>query len=163
MNLRIAKKIVTGGLRAKRMQRRKLGLLVKATYKLRRARRRGSALALRTFPEQMRNKLSNYHQVLSGGQQLMIAWDLIDWALWWECRPLRQVAHTRLPNGTEVSTICMGIASPTFGAQTHWFESAVNRRKDNGWDTQDSYATLGEARTGHAVIVEKVRAELGPS
>ncbi len=144
--------------------RRALRFLVRATL-------RGTFWSSRTresfrdrFPREIREGfLRNY--VIDLGGTVRSCEDALGFAVWYEDIRNRKVAFDELPDGTEVSTVFLGIdhnfrsmcncgAAHADGGDRRplLFETAV-RRPQQGYDPIARSATRAEALEGHALIV----------
>jgi hypothetical protein len=92
--------------------------------------------------------------------EIIPATDLIDWAITFEGHD-KHVGYDEVI-GFIVSTVFMGINHAWGRGRPHWFETMVFRQMDNKrmlgrLIDQWRYATLEEARAGHAKAVEGVQ------
>lgn len=154
MKLRVAKKIH----RSRRGRDERINRWVRATVVLCRAARRSSRVFSRA-DAQVQERRPGYSVDFGDGARP--AANLLEWALWFECGPLRRVAHTMVGT-TSVSTVALGI--PHGMASDELYESAwiYNSRADqqrNGDRIKPCarYGTRREAVAGHAQLVEELR------
>ena len=155
MNLRIAKKLCRAGLTAEGgawIHRRAIQRWARASRIAAQAIGRGCP----RFPQVLRERTAgDYFVDYGAGPQR--ARNLGEWAYWFECFPLRQVAVTRT-HGHEVSTVCLGLGLLLTGDV---YESA---RWPVGPDGERlgpikimaRYADRAAALRGHRELVESV-------
>lgn len=102
--------------------------------------------------------------------------DLMKWANWFEraCRDgSRRVARTELLDGSEVSTVFLGLDHDWFGKRPVLFETAYlidpntappaihDGRAYQQIEIVDRYCTWAEAEVGHMEHVERLTGRLG--
>jgi hypothetical protein len=152
MNLRVAKKIHG----ARRGARERFGRWVRATVTLCRGARRGSRL----LPHRKGLMDIRPGYSVDFGDGARPAANLLEWALWFECGPLRRVAYTTVGT-TSVSTVALGI--PHGMGSDELYESAwifdEPRADERGGKIEPCarYGTRREATAGHARLVEELR------
>lgn len=96
-----------------------------------------------------------YHYVLDGHEPKPV--DLMTWARWFEKHENRRVAKWE-EGGIEVSTVFIGIDHSFGDGPPLLFETMVFGGPLA--DEQERYSTWAEAESGHAAMVERVRAAL---
>jgi hypothetical protein len=112
------------------------------------------------------------HYMLRPDHSIEATHDLMRWATWFETAD-RHVARTKLLDGSEVSTVFLGIDHSHTKRKPLLFETAflvhpntVEPTTYNGrqyWHCEvlDRYSTWAEAEVGHMETVERISARLG--
>ena len=100
--------------------------------------------------------MTHDHYILEPDGTIRSGVELIEWARWLETAK-RHVGHDHLPGGVLVSTVFFGI-DHNFGPDGPplLFETMIFGGEHDQF--QDRYATLDEAKAGHAKAVELARA-----
>ncbi len=75
----------------------------------------------------------------------------------WENKKARIVAQTWLPGMVLVSTVFLGINHNWIGTKPLWFETMIFGGQQDEYC--ERYSTAAEARAGHLLAVERVRAQ----
>lgn len=143
MTLRVAKKISHGPRQSRRVDR-----LVKATIVACRAARRRSP----RFPRSLLGFRDCYW--VDYGDGACRAANLLEWALWFECSPLRLVARTTVGE-TGVVTAALGIPFP--GDDDTLLYGSARKLRPGPYEECARYRTRREALAGHARLVAELR------
>lgn len=102
----------------------------------------------------------NGHYILSASGEPIPEPDIMKWALWFNNADARRVAHTELPDGTEVSTVFLGLDHSYGHGPPILFETMIFGGPLD--ETQDRYATRQAAINGHAHYVALAEKEATP-
>lgn len=82
--------------------------------------------------------------------------ELMEWAMWFEDADNRRVAYTKFDDGTEVSTVFLGLDhSFGDGPPVLWETMAFGPRAN---DIQERYTSREDAQAGHDRIVAELSA-----
>lgn len=83
--------------------------------------------------------------------------NLMEWAMWFENNPSRIIEKTRLDDGTEISTVFLGIDHRLIGdGPPILFETMIFQVGGEFDNDMRRYSTLGDAKIGHWEMVDKV-------
>ena len=119
---------------------------------------------IKPWLESRKESLSSDHYILVNGKLKKAT--LLEWARWFEDPKNRRVDYTDIsnepnyPGGEFVSTVCLGLDHNIGGPIPILFETMVfgGEYNQNGW----RYASYGEAKQGHWIIVDCIRAGKRP-
>lgn len=95
-------------------------------------------------------------QYILNGKQPVLCEDFMQYAKWWETAD-RHVNKTDLPDGTQVSTVFLGLDhgySHMNGEPPLVFETMIFGGEHDGY--QERYSTWEEAESGHQKAVELI-------